>query len=270
MNEGKVKGVVLAGGEGKSLRPLSYYFQKCMIPIGNGQKPLFEYIIRLLRYHGITDVTVMVGYKHEQVVNYFEDGGRFGVNLTYVQDNPSMKGTGAALLNLYQKGLLDMEGSILIYYGDILSNIDLTDMLDQHQRRNVAATLALARGYQVPVGVAELKGDTVVGWVEKPVLGLNVGIGILALDAEVLSGLSLLSENKKDLDITKDLIPYLVYRGDPVHAYVTDSFWYDVGSTEKYEKLDNGTIEKHFSFLFPEINTASPTRLAEFPVAHRC
>jgi mannose-1-phosphate guanylyltransferase len=246
----KVKGVVLAGGEGKRLRPLTYYFQKCMIPIGNKQKPLLEYIIRLLKHHGISDVTMMVGYKHEQIVNYFENGGRFGVNLNYVQDDPFMKGTGAALLNLYRKGLLDIESSILVYYGDILSNIDLTNMLDQHQRRNAVATLALASGYQVPVGVAELKGDTVVGWVEKPTLNLNVGIGILALEAKALNELPRISENKRDLDIMKDLIPHLVDRGNPVHAYITDSFWYDVGSTEKYEKLDNGTIEKYFGFLF--------------------
>jgi len=246
----RVKGVVLAGGEGKRLRPLSYYLQKCMIPIGERQRPLLDYVIRLLRYHGVTDVTMLVGYKSEQIRCYFDDGARFGVDLTYLQDDPTIKGTGAALLNLYHNGPLDSDGSVLIYYGDILSNIDLREMLTQHEETGAAATLALARGYNVPVGVAKVKGDSVVSWAEKPAMDIHVGIGILALDAKVLGELPSLVENRRELDIMGDLIPYLLGRGDSVRAYVTDGFWYDVGSIEKYEKLDNGSVERHFSFLY--------------------
>jgi mannose-1-phosphate guanylyltransferase len=247
-----VKGIVLAGGEGKRLRPLSYYVQKCMIPVGGTQRPLLEYIIRLFRHHHITDVTMLVSYKHEQIVNYFGDGSRFGVELTYCQDEPDVKGTGAALLNLYHKGLIDPEGTILVYYGDTLSNIDLESLLAQHEMTGAAATLALAKGYSVPVGVAEVKGGEVVGWAEKPTLDLHVGIGILAFDARVLEDLPPMAEAKKELDITGDVVPYLVHRGDRVQAYLTDSFWYDVGSVEEYEKLDNKVIEKTFSYLYSQ------------------
>ena len=78
-----VKGVVLAGGEGRRLRPLSYYFQKCMIPIGHSQKPLLEYIVRLLKYHNIADVLLLAGYKQEQITNYFNSGNRFGVKINF-------------------------------------------------------------------------------------------------------------------------------------------------------------------------------------------
>lgn len=244
----------MAGGEGKRLRPLSYYLQKCMIPIGDKQRPLLEYVLRLLRYHGIRDITMLVGYKGEQIMSYFDNGSRFGVDITYSQDDPTMRGTGAALFNLYQNRLLNSDGFILVYYGDILSNIDLTAMLTQHEETGSAATLALAQGYNVPVGVAKVKGDNVVGWAEKPTIDLHVGIGILALNAEALRELPHLSYGKEELDIMRDLVPYLVARGDPIHAYVTDCFWYDVGSVEKYEKLDNGVVEKHFSFLY-DLNT---------------
>lgn len=248
--EKEVKAVVLAGGEGKRLRPLSYYFQKCMIPIGNRQKPLLEYIIRLLKNHNIIDATLLVGYRCEQIMNYFENGDRFGVNITYVQDDPERKGTGSALFNLHQKMAFKGKGLILIYYGDILSNINLTEMLVQHRKKRAVATVALARLFQVPVGVAEVEGDAVTKWVEKPTLDLNVGMGILVLSTKVLGTLSHLSKDKKNLDITRDLIPYLVEKGVPVQAYFTKSFWYDVGSVEKFEKLNNGEIEKHFKFLF--------------------
>ena len=255
----RVKGIVLAGGEGKRLRPLSYYLQKCMIPIGDRQRPLLEYIIRLLRYHGITNITMLVGYKGEQIVSYFDDGTRFGVEVNYLQDEQTMKGTGAALLNLYRNGPLNPDGSVLIYYGDILSNIDLREMLTQHEETGAAATLALARGYNVPVGVAKVKGGSVVGWAEKPAIDIHVGIGILALDSKVLGELPSLAENRKELDIMGDLVPYLLGRGAPVGAYVTDGFWYDVGSIEKYEKLDNDAVDRHFSFLYdlktPQLRT---------------
>ena len=249
-SEKKVIGVVLAGGEGKRLRPLSYYFQKCMIPIGTKQKPLLEYVICLLSHYGISDINLLVGYKHEQIENYFGDGNRFGAKITYSYDDPSVKGTGAALLNLYNKGLVERGTSILICYGDILSNINLTEMMAQHQESKAAATLALARGFQVPVGVAEVKEKRVTHWVEKPELDLLAGIGILALDAGVLEELRSLGRSLSDLDITRDFIPHLINKGYLVSAYITDAFWYDVGSTEKYEKLDNGVIEKHFRFIF--------------------
>ena len=86
-------GVVLSGGEGKRLRPLSYYFQKCMIPIGSSQKPLLEYIVRLFGYYGISEIILLAGYKHEQIVNYFNEGTRFGVHVTYILDDPMLKGT---------------------------------------------------------------------------------------------------------------------------------------------------------------------------------
>lgn len=250
--QGKVSCVILAGGEGKRLRPLSYYFQKCMIPIGNQQKPLLEYVIHLINYHGITDVTMLVGYKHEQIMNYFGDGSRFGVNLTYMLDNPSMKGTGAALINFYKKRSSNLGSSILIYYGDILSNINLTEMLAQHQKMKASATIALTQGYQVPVGVAEVKRNKIVGWVEKPSIDLYAGIGIMALDPQILKELPRLFEDKKELDITGDFLPFLVNNGKIVNPYFTDSFWYDVGSLEKYEKLENGRIEEYFSTLFSE------------------
>ncbi|MFQ6054138.1 MAG: sugar phosphate nucleotidyltransferase, partial [Candidatus Bathyarchaeia archaeon] len=118
----KLKGVILAGGQGTRFRPLTYYFQKCMIPVGVEQKPVLEYIIRLFRFHEIRDVVLLVGYKHRQIRNYFDDGARFGVNLQYVVDRPEFKGSANALLNAYHLGAISEEDCVIAYYGDIISN----------------------------------------------------------------------------------------------------------------------------------------------------
>jgi len=237
---------VLCGGEGVRLRPLTYYFQKGMIPIGPKQKPLLEYIARLLKQHGITDICFLVGYKAEQVHNYFDEGSRFGVRISYVLDRPEYKGSGGAVLNAYKQGAVKPEQTLLIYYGDILSNLDLNKMLKQHFRAGAEATLALSKSYQIPVGLAELKDGRIKKFVEKPVMDILVGIGILVLNGSVLKYLETLYEEGEKMDLMGDLLPQLIRNGRLVRGYVTDAFWYDVGSTERYEKLDNNLLVHYF------------------------
>lgn len=242
----KVKGVILCGGEGKRLRPLTYYFQKTMIPIGSKQKPLLEYIVKLFRYNNIRDLVLLVGYKSEQIKNYFEDGSRFNVSIEYIEDPPGKKGSGHALLNAYRNGLLDDATDLLIYYGDILSDISLIELMKTHYSHNAFATLALARKYRVPVGVAEMDGARVKALVEKPWLDLKVTIGILALAIDSMEVLGEVGEGRAELDIMGDFIPSLINRGLKVVGYEHSGFWYDVGTTEKYEKIDNHMIDELF------------------------
>ncbi|MEZ0346659.1 MAG: nucleotidyltransferase family protein [Infirmifilum sp.] len=251
-NKPKTVGVILCGGEGKRLRPLTYYFQKAMIPIGSQQKPLLEYIVRLMKYHGIQDIVMLVGYKGQQIVNYFNAGERLGVNISYVWDDPSFGGNGGALYNAYQKGVLEEADDVLVYYGDILSDINLGEMLSFHSTKNFTATLALSPNYRVAVGVAELKGDDVVKLVEKPPLGKPVTIGILAVKKRALEYLQELAESRRDIDIMGDLIRILIERGLRVGGYVTNSFWFDLGTTEAYEKLEPSEVDQRFGFLFQD------------------
>ena len=244
---GDVVGVVLAGGEGKRLRPLTYYFQKCMIPVGSRQKPLLEYILLSLKKHGIVDTKLLVGYKREQIMNYFNDGRRFGIKIEYFLDDPSLGGSGGALLNAARKGAFDGAEVLLVYYGDILSDIDLSALVRQHVESGSLATLAVTSGFEVPVGVAEVEGSRVKRWKEKPVIDIYAGIGIAALSPGAFEVLEELAEERADIDLMGDLIPFLTEGGSGVDAYFTDAFWYDVGSTEKYEKIDNGLIDKLFN-----------------------
>ncbi|MDW8062502.1 MAG: nucleotidyltransferase family protein [Nitrososphaerota archaeon] len=247
----RVIATVLCGGPGSRLRPLTYYFQKSMIPIGSKQKPLLEYIVLLLKKHGIRDIILLAGYKHEQIENYFGDGSRFGVNIRYSLDRSGCSGTGWALLNAYESGLLGGCSDILVYYGDILSDIDLSDLINTHIRFSAYATIAVARGYRVPVGVVYVEGNKVLRMEEKPILNLPVSIGVLVIKVEALEHLKMLSEEYMDdeIDIMSHLIPTLISMNMPVYAYITDRFWYDVGSTERYEKLDAKLVDELFGRL---------------------
>lgn len=247
-----MKGLVFCGGRGIRLRPITYYFQKVMIPIGSKQRPLLEYVIRLLRHHGIYDICLMVNYKANQIVNYFEDGSRFGVKISYIYDDPQLDGTGGALLKVYRSEIIDEQESLLIYYGDIISNINLSKLLKEHSEKCAAATIALSNSYPLPVGVAEVGKDRkILNFTEKPCIGKPVSIGILALTKQKTSRyLTKLVKNRKELDIMRDLIPDLIENNESVHAYITDAFWYDVGTTEKYEKMDNDFVNEKLKFLF--------------------
>ncbi|MCD6369417.1 MAG: nucleotidyltransferase family protein [Thermoproteales archaeon] len=245
-----VEGVILCGGKGKRLRPLTYYFQKTMIPIGRRQKPLLEYIVRLMKYHGIEKLTLLVNYKYEQILNYFETGDRFGVKIEYSVDDPKLAGTGGALLNAYRRGFLDSAETILIYYGDILTNLSLSDLVNKHLERDATATLAVATRYQVPVGVAEVEGDKIVKLIEKPWMQLYVTMGILTIDSAALKTLDKMVGEEGKIDIMGDFIPKLIEDGGRVYAYKFEGEWYDVGSAEKYEKLDPAKIDSLLGYLF--------------------
>jgi len=248
---GKVKALVLCGGKGTRLRPITYYLQKTMIPIGYAQRPLLEYIVRLLKFHGVTDITFLVNYKAEQIRNYFDDGARFNVKIHYIQDSQRLKGTGGSVINAYKQGVFNEKDTMLVYYGDIITNINLKDLVDFHKEKNAIVTVALAAGFAVRVGLADLeKGGEMRGFVEKPKLEKPVSIGVLAFEGKILKDMQKLVEKKRKLDLMGDIIPHLLNAEKSVYGFVSDIFWYDVGSAEAYEKLDKKKVKNAMSFLF--------------------
>jgi len=248
---GKVKGLVLCGGAGTRLRPITYYFTRALIPIGLKQKPLLEYVVRLLKYHGIDDLAFLVDYKAEQIANYFDEGSRFGVKVSYIHDVPELKGTAGSVLNAFRQGFAGADDTVLVYYGDIVTTMNLKKLLDFHKHKKAVATVALAAGFTVRVGLADLdKRGKLFGFEEKPKLEKPVSVGIMVLEGETIKDIESLFPKKRPVDLMGDVVPHLVKGGKPVYGYLSDAFWYDVGSTEAYEKLDHQFIEKSLDFLF--------------------
>ena len=219
-----------------------------MIPVGLKQKPLLEYIVRLFEFHEIEDLVFLVDYKAEQIMNYFGEGSRFNVRISYVKDDPSLKGTAGSVLNAYRQGAVNIKDTLFVYYGDILTNMDLKGLLRYHRDKRSWATIALASGFTVRVGLADLDEDgKILGFVEKPTLEKPVSIGIAVLKGETLGDMESLKKEKSELDLMGDVVPYLIEVGKPIYGYVSDAFWYDVLSTEAYEKLSPKLVDEKFN-----------------------
>ncbi|MEM2849764.1 MAG: nucleotidyltransferase family protein [Candidatus Bathyarchaeia archaeon] len=242
---------VLCGGVGSRLRPLTYYFQKAMIPIGSKQKPLLEYIILLLKKNSVENVNLLCGYKYQQIVNYFGNGERFNMKINYVIDRKGFRGTGWAMLNAYEGGYFNKFRNILVYYGDILTDINIRDFINYHENLKSTATMAVSRGYRLPVGVAYMEGSRIIKFEEKPMVNVPVCMGILILRRDAFDIMAEASKKyiNEEYDLMGHLIPELAARGKTVYAYETEASWYDIGSTEKYEKLDNSFADKLLEFL---------------------
>ena len=218
-----------------------------MVPVGVKEKPLLEYVVRLFKFHGIKDLVFLVNYKAEQIANYFEDGSRFNVNISYVEDDPSSKGTGGAILTAYNRGAVNSKDTLIIYYGDIITNMNLTDLLSYHRAKKAWGTVALSSGFKVRVGLANLDSDgKIIGFEEKPTLEKPVSVGISVLNGETLEDMKALKGEKQELDLMGEVFPHLLKVDKPVYGYVTKAFWYDVLSIEAYEKLEPKLVDDIF------------------------
>jgi len=222
-----------------------------MIPIGDQEKPILEYIIRLYKHHEINDMVLLVGYRYLQIENYFDKGERFGVNLEYVQDKPGWKGSANAILNAYKEGALTGDDTLVVYYGDIVSNIDLGKLLEQHKETGARVTLALTTGLKINEGVGTIEGNWITEFKEKPRLDLRATIGIMVLNGSVVSDMEKMHDEGQyqSYDLMGDVVQQMVHDDEKVAAYQTDAFWYDVGSIERYERLSNEQLSEELGYL---------------------
>jgi mannose-1-phosphate guanylyltransferase len=234
--------VILAGGEGTRFRPYTDLIPKPMIPLGPEEKPVADHIVSTLIKGGATHVVFLVGYKWKYVRNYFGYGDRFGIKIDYSVDDETYKNTGGSLLKAYKQHLLDSD-PVVVWYGDILAPLNASELAKEHAKLGAEALLVVANAYQVPVGVAEVNesGD-IVDLKEKPWVNMKVTIGVLTLRP------SLLEEYEGKLgtsfDIMGDLVPEMIRSGKKVKAYIYDGPWIDVGSLERYKKIDESLLRR--------------------------
>ena len=238
----EIVAAILAGGEGRRLRPYTEIIPKPMLPIGPEEKPVLEYIISWLAKHKIKQIHILAGYRWKQIQNYFRDGSPWKVKITYTTDTPQYTGTGGALLNAYKKGYLKTK-TTLIWYGDILAKLNPQDLLQKHKQWKAHATIAIATNYQIPVGLAQTdQENNIIKLEEKPTLPIKVTIGILALETKTLT------QAQKTLgtnfDIMADLIPWMIKTKHTVKAYTYSGPWYDIGSMERYQKLPQQQLKE--------------------------
>ncbi|MGI6669437.1 MAG: sugar phosphate nucleotidyltransferase [Acetivibrionales bacterium] len=224
-----MKAVIMAGGEGTRLRPLTCGRPKPMVPVAN--KPVMEHIIDLLKKHGITNVAATLQYMPDMIRDYFEDGSKFGIRLRYYVEHKPL-GTAGSVKNA--EDFLD--GTFLVISGDALTDIDLISAVRFHMEKNATATLVLKR-VDVPLeyGVVVTDGDgRIIRFLEKPgwgeVFSDTVNTGIYILSPEVLEYI----KPGTAFDFSKDLFPMLMRDNKRLYGYITEDYWCDIGDTAAY------------------------------------
>jgi len=216
--------VVMAGGFGKRLLPLTKSIPKPMLPVGD--KPLLERIMMQLQKVGIHNVTLTLHYKPEVIRQHFQDGSRFGVNVNYLNEETPL-GTAGSL------GLMaPPDGTALIMNGDILTGVNIQALYDWHREQAADMTIAMRQfEYQVPYGVVEMKGVRVARLVEKPVKTHFVAAGIYLLEPNIFGCLP----RGEPLDMP-ELINRAVAAGLTVVSFPLREEWLDIGQLGDYER----------------------------------
>ncbi|GLZ12727.1 mannose-1-phosphate guanyltransferase [Actinomadura sp. NBRC 104425] len=227
-----MKAVVMAGGEGTRLRPMTANQPKPLLPLVN--RPIMEHVLRLLKRHGFTETVVTVQFLAALIRNYFGDGEELGMALSYATEDVPL-GTAGSVKNA-QEALRD--DRFLVISGDALTDMDLTDLVRAHERNGALVTIGLTR---VPdpleFGIIIVDGQgRVQRFLEKPTWGQvfsdTVNTGIYVMEPEVLDHVAA----GEPVDWSGDVFPELVARGAPVYGYIADCYWEDVGTHDSYLK----------------------------------
>jgi mannose-1-phosphate guanylyltransferase/phosphomannomutase len=237
-----MKAVIMAGGKGTRLRPLTSHLPKPMMPLLN--RPCMEYIIELLKKHGITEIAITLQYLPDMIKSYFGDGSRFGVSLAYFEETIPL-GTAGSVKNC----LPFLDERFIVISGDALTDFDLSAAIAFHERKEALATLVLTHvesPLEFGVVMTEESGK-VVRFLEKPnwseVFSDTVNTGIYILEPEVLHHIP----DNAEKDFSKDLFPRFLQDGRPMYGYVADGYWSDIGNLEIYRQAQvdmlNGLVD---------------------------
>ncbi|MBA3872221.1 MAG: NTP transferase domain-containing protein [Anaerolineae bacterium] len=221
-----MKAVVLAGGRGTRLAPYTNVLPKPLMPVGD--MPIIEILLRQLKLYGITDVVIAVGYLASLLQAYIGDGSRFGLNVSYSMETTPL-GTAGPL-----KLVKDLDDTFMIMNGDLLTSLNMGELIKFHQQQHAIATIAtILRTTQITLGVIGTDDDFNVNtYTEKPSYDFRVSMGISVLQPEVLDYIP----DNKPFDIP-DLIKALIANKKLVKAYpFTDGYWLDIGRPDDYQK----------------------------------
>ena len=262
-----MQAVILIGGEGTRLRPLTCNTPKAMVPILN--QPFLEHLLYYLKRHGVDEAILAMSYLPDPIRDSLGDGTQFGVRITYVVEDSPL-GTAGAVKNV--ESLL--KGPFFVFNGDILTEIDLTAMLRRHQKIKPKASIALT-----PVDDPTLYGvvetdtqDMVKRFIEKPsrdkVTTNMINAGIYILEPDVLKHTPPSTRSMFEYD----LFPLLLRMGEPIFGYPSDAYWIDIGTPEKYLKAhhdlllgwgDAGVQTEGESRIHPTAYIEGPVLIAE-------
>ncbi len=235
-----MKGIIIAGGFGTRLRPLTFHRPKPLVPVAN--RPFLEYQIALLSKHGINDIVLATNYMAEQIEEHFGDGSRFGVQMRYALEDKPL-GTGGAIRNAAE---MFPGETVVVFNGDVLTDFDITKILTYHNTKRATATITLSEVPSPhPFGVLLLNPEgKVVEWLEpseetKKNLALDqdivptgkdlINAGFYVLSPEFIARIP----QGVPSSVERDIYPRLLAEQAPVYGIAPGGFWMDVGRAEQ-------------------------------------
>ena len=229
----------MAGGEGTRLRPLTSNQPKPMLPMAN--IPMMEHVVNLLRQHGFEDIVVTVAFMANAIRTYFGDGSEFGVRMVYATESTPL-GTAGSVRNARD----ELDERFLVISGDVLTDIDLAQVVAFHDKRGGLATLALkAVDNPLEFGIVITREDgSIERFLEKPTWGQvfsdTINTGIYVLEPEIFDFIP----EGQSVDFSGDSFPEALAAGKPLYGYVADGYWEDVGTLEAYLKSHQDILDQ--------------------------
>jgi mannose-1-phosphate guanylyltransferase / phosphomannomutase len=243
-----MKAVVMAGGEGTRLRPLTSNQPKPMVPIVG--KPCMEHIIELLKTHGFEEVIVTVAFLPQAIRTYFGSGESLGLQIEYsVEESPL--GTAGSVRLAADK----LDDTFLVISGDALCDVDLTALVNYHREKGASATIGL-KSVDNPLefGIVVTDSDgRIERFLEKPSWGQvfsdTINTGIYVLEPEVLRHVP----TDRPFDFSKELFPLLLEMGRPMYGFVVDGYWQDIGNLDQYRQANFDALDERLRLEIPGV-----------------
>ncbi|MBS3956985.1 MAG: NTP transferase domain-containing protein [Clostridiales bacterium] len=254
-----MKAVVMAGGEGTRLRPLTSMQPKPMVPIVN--QPVMEHILGLVRHHGIYETVATLAFMPRVIEDYFGNGEEWGMSIEYAREETPL-GTAGSVKNA--EHLLG-DGTFIVISGDALTDIDLTEVIAFHHARGAAVTIALKSvADPLEFGVVITGEDgRIERFLEKPSWGQvfsdTINTGIYVIEPEVLAHVPA----GEPFDFSSDLFPALMAAGYPLYGCVVDGYWCDVGSFDTYVQAHRDILDGRAKVYIPGVRAREGVWIGE-------
>ena len=247
-----MQAVIIAGGKGTRLRPLTYGCPKPMLPLVD--RPFLEWMINRCREASVCDILLNVQYQARQVIDYFGDGDRFGVKIRYIEESTPLDTAGAIkLAEPYFTG-----ESLIVFNADILTNLDLLGLIKFHKETSADATLTLTRVDDIkPFGLVEINADNQVqAFREKPTP--EQAVEFLAQGIDTINAGTYVLEPKifdiypigEPLSFERKVFPDVLERGLKMMGFVSEGYWMDMGTPEKYYQAQIDVLEGKVAYDF--------------------